>query len=71
MILNIDSDCGQIGPFWWINARCDAHRITGLYGLSHDLSEHIVWREGGCGFAFGERYYHIARLKWRVLKALN
>lgn len=71
VIFSIDSDCGQIGPFWWINARCDAHQITGLYGLSHDLSEHIVWRQGGCGFVFGARYFHIARLKWHILEALN
>lgn len=71
MILDIDSDRGQIGPFWWINARCDAHHVTGLYGLSRDLSEHIVWRKGGCGFIFRGRYTYIAMVEWRVLEALN
>lgn len=71
MILTIDSESGQIGPFWWVNGRHDAHCITGLYGLTSNLSEHIVWCQGGCGLAFGGRYFYVARLKWRILEALN
>jgi hypothetical protein len=71
VIFTINSDFGQIGPFWWVNGACYAHHIAGLYGLAGNLSEHIVWREGGCGFIFGQHYFYIAKLKWHLLKALN
>jgi hypothetical protein len=71
MIASVDSDCGSIGPFWWLNATCYSFQITGLYGLTSNLSEHIVWREGSCGFVFGSRYYYIARPRWRILETLN
>jgi hypothetical protein len=67
----IDSDSGQIGPFWWINAVCQAHKITGIYGLMDNLSEHLVWRQGGCGWDFGGRFKYIANIKWRIIEALN
>jgi len=74
----IDSDSGQIGPFWWINAVCHAHKITGIYGLMNNLSEHLVWRQehlvwrqGGCGWDFGGRLQYIARTNWRIIEALN
>jgi hypothetical protein len=71
MIASVDSVRGSIGPFFWLNATCHSFQITGLYGLTSNLSKHIAWRQGGCGFVFGKCYYYIARPKLRILERLN
>lgn len=61
MIIDISSDYGRIGSFWWLNgcmSRIEMHNAT------YNGSVHNVWREGvsGWGSPFGKQFL------WRLIK---
>jgi len=60
-IMDIGSDWGRIGPFWWING---SMAKTELHNATYSGSAHHVWREGvsGWGSPFGKQFL------WRLIK---
>jgi hypothetical protein len=71
MRFHVDSDCGQIGPFWWSNAVCQKFEVRGFFGTMDNLSLHSAWRQGGFGLEFNGRFRYLCPVKWRIIEALN
>jgi hypothetical protein len=71
-MINIDSTCGRIGPFWWVNSCCSSFELIGLYGLIHDPSRHLAWREGGCGLDLSDGFrLCLRRPRFHLIRSLN
>ena len=60
-MLEITSETGRIGPFWWVNAITSPSE---MHNATYNGSVHTVWREGTAGW---DGIYQ-GRLIWRIVR---
>jgi hypothetical protein len=60
-MINITSEHGRIGPFWWLNAVTTPIKMS---NATYNGSVHYVWRPG----IFSWKSPMKEQLHWRVIK---
>lgn len=61
-MIDISSDSGRIGPFWWVNG---VHSAIEMQNATYNGSRHRVWRPGICGF---DPWFNPKTFQWRIIK---